>query len=58
MIFHLTAASAKLLGEVKKKKKKKKNKKNKKEALQSFGHELGSTSLNFYVVAVFFNNRK
>jgi hypothetical protein len=57
MIFHLTAASAKLLGEVKKKKKKK-NKKNKKEALQSFGHELGSTSLNFYVVAVFFNNRK
>jgi hypothetical protein len=29
MIFHLTAASAKLLGEVKKKK----NKKNKKEAL-------------------------
>jgi hypothetical protein len=32
MIFHLKAASAKLLGEVKKKKKKKK-KKNKKEAL-------------------------
>jgi hypothetical protein len=32
MIFYLTAASAKLLGEVKKKKKKK-NKKNKKEAL-------------------------
>jgi hypothetical protein len=31
MIFYLTAASAKLLGEVKKKKKK--NKKNKKEAL-------------------------